>query len=51
MDQIGRMLDACYEAWYSALDGLPVWGAEIDREVRRYLDACRNVGLGNLHWR
>ncbi|TFB01049.1 Presilphiperfolan-8-beta-ol synthase [Trichoderma ghanense] len=50
MDEIGRMLDACYEAWYSALDGLPVWGAEIDREVRRYLDACRNVGLGNLHW-
>ncbi|KAL6852143.1 terpenoid synthase [Trichoderma novae-zelandiae] len=51
MDEIGRMLDACYETWYSALDELPAWGAEIDREALRYLDACRNVGLGNLHWR
>ncbi|KAL7818357.1 terpenoid synthase [Trichoderma gracile] len=50
MDKIGRMLDACYESWYNALDELPVWGAGIDQEVRRYLDACRNVGLGNLHW-
>ncbi|KAL6883036.1 isoprenoid synthase domain-containing protein [Trichoderma longibrachiatum] len=50
MDKIGTMLDACYETWYSALGELPVWGAETDQEVRRYLDACRNVGLGNLHW-
>ncbi|KAH0491851.1 hypothetical protein TgHK011_003256 [Trichoderma gracile] len=50
MDKIGRMLDACYESWYNALNELPVWGAGIDQEVRRYLDACRNVGLGNLHW-
>ncbi|OTA07723.1 hypothetical protein A9Z42_0086270 [Trichoderma parareesei] len=50
MDKIGRMLEACYESWYNALDELPVWGADIDQEVRRYLDACRNVGLGNLHW-
>jgi hypothetical protein len=51
MDKIGRMLDACYESWYNAMDELPVWGAGIDQEVRRYLVVCRNVGLGNLHWR
>ncbi|ETR98646.1 terpenoid synthase [Trichoderma reesei RUT C-30] len=50
MDKIGRMLDACYESWYNAMDELPVWGAGIDQEVRRYLVVCRNVGLGNLHW-
>ncbi|PTB64806.1 terpenoid synthase [Trichoderma citrinoviride] len=51
MDEIGRMLDACYETWYRAVEELPAWGEETDREVLRYLDACRNVGLGNLHWR
>ncbi|PTB52278.1 hypothetical protein M431DRAFT_497584 [Trichoderma harzianum CBS 226.95] len=51
MNNIGKMLDDCYETWYSALDKLPSWGEEIDREVIKYMDACRNVGLGNLHWR
>ncbi|KAL6796711.1 isoprenoid synthase domain-containing protein [Trichoderma sp. SZMC 28012] len=51
MNSIGKMLDDCYKTWYSALDKLPAWGEEIDREVLKYLDACRNVGLGNLHWR
>ncbi|KAL7934326.1 terpenoid synthase [Trichoderma chlorosporum] len=50
MDTIGKMLDDCYKSWNSALDKLPAWGEEIDREVAKYLDACRNVGLGNLHW-
>ncbi|KAJ4857156.1 terpene synthase family, metal binding domain-containing protein [Trichoderma breve] len=50
MNSIGKMLDDCYEAWHSALDKLPTWGEETDREVLKYLDACRNVGLGNLHW-
>ncbi|PNP58994.1 hypothetical protein THARTR1_01242 [Trichoderma harzianum] len=51
MNSIGKMLDDCYKTWQSALDQLPTWGEEIDREVLKYLDACRNVGLGNLHWR
>lgn len=51
MNSIGQMLDDCYKAWHSALDKLPAWGETIDREVLKYLDACRNVGLGNLHWR
>ncbi|QYT04654.1 hypothetical protein H0G86_011558 [Trichoderma simmonsii] len=51
MNSIGEMLDDCYKAWQNALDELPTCGEEIDREVLKYLDACRNVGLGNLHWR
>ncbi|EHK20868.1 uncharacterized protein TRIVIDRAFT_59217 [Trichoderma virens Gv29-8] len=51
MNKIGKMLDDCYKSWHSAVDELPTWGEEIDRDVLKYLEACHNVGLGNLHWR
>ncbi|ORY57507.1 isoprenoid synthase domain-containing protein [Pseudomassariella vexata] len=50
VDVVGDMLDACYRRWYRALADMPIWGAEIDREVLRYLDGIRNVALGSLHW-
>ncbi len=51
MDKIGEMISDCYKRWYGALASMPVWGEEIDREVLRFLDGCRNVALGNLYWR
>jgi hypothetical protein len=51
VDKVGETLDNCYKSWYRALAELPIWGEKIDREVLRYLDACRDVALGNLHWR
>lgn len=51
VDRIGTMLNDCYKRWYSALANMPVWGEGIDRQVLRYVDACRDAALGNLHWR
>lgn len=51
MDVVGEMVRECNRRWYRALAELPVYGAEIDREVLRFVDVCRDVALGNLHWR
>lgn len=51
VDKIGDMFHECYRRWYLALAELPVWGEAIDREALRFIDVCRDVALGNLHWR
>ncbi|KAI1080884.1 isoprenoid synthase domain-containing protein [Whalleya microplaca] len=50
VDRVGHMLAAAYQRWYSALVELPTWGEKTDKEVLKYIDGCRNVALGNLHW-
>ncbi|KAI1163815.1 Presilphiperfolan-8-beta-ol synthase [Nemania serpens] len=44
------MLDDCYRRWYRALAEMPIWGEDVDREVLKYVDGCRNIALGNLYW-
>lgn len=51
VSRIGTMLDECYKRWYIALANMPILGEEIDRQVLKFADACRNVALGNLYWR
>lgn len=51
VDRIGEMLNNCYRRWYSALQKMEIWGEHIDKQVLAFIDACRNVALGNLHWR
>ncbi|KAK1625185.1 isoprenoid synthase domain-containing protein, partial [Colletotrichum phormii] len=43
-------IDECYRDWYLALSKMPICGEKIDQEVVRYLNGCRDVALGNLHW-
>ncbi|KAI0487794.1 Presilphiperfolan-8-beta-ol synthase [Xylaria cf. heliscus] len=50
IDKIEDMLDECYRRWYRALAEMPIWGEDIDREVLKYVDGCRNIALGNLYW-
>ncbi|KAI3393167.1 hypothetical protein diail_4655 [Diaporthe ilicicola] len=50
VDRIGEMINDCYRRWYKALLELPIFGEEVDREALRFMDACRNVALGSLHW-
>ena len=51
VDRISGMIDECYKRWYSALANMPAMGLEVDREVLKFVEACRNVALGNLCWR
>lgn len=51
VDRISGMIDECYKRWYNALANMPVMGLELDREVLKFVEACRNVALGNLYWR
>ncbi|KAI1070426.1 hypothetical protein LB507_011675, partial [Fusarium sp. FIESC RH6] len=50
VDKIGEMLCACYERWHGVLADLPSWGEDIDRDVIKFVNGCRNIALGNLHW-
>ena len=50
LDKMGAMLYDCYRQWYTALSKVPVWGEKVDQEVIKFVDACRNVPLGHLHW-
>jgi len=50
VDTIGDMINECYRRWYIALAELPVYGENIDRQVLKFVDCCKNVALGNLYW-
>ncbi|KAI0410412.1 Presilphiperfolan-8-beta-ol synthase [Xylaria grammica] len=50
VDKIGALIDGCYKRWYTALSELPSYGEEIDCQVLRFVDTCRLVALGNVHW-
>lgn len=52
MDRVGDMVEDCYRRWHEALDDLPPCDNEKTRkEVLRFVEGCRNIVLGNLHWR
>lgn len=51
VDEIGEMLYDCYKRWHMAMANLPFWGEDIDRDVIKFVNGCRNIALGNLHWR
>ncbi|KAJ3469712.1 hypothetical protein MRS44_003777 [Fusarium solani] len=50
VDQIGEMLYDCYRRWHAALAELPFRQEVIDRDVMKFVEGCRNIALGNLHW-
>ncbi|KAK7998523.1 terpenoid synthase [Apiospora marii] len=50
MNEAGRMLDACYQRWSSAVAAMPSWGSVLDQQVLEYLDGLRNIALGSLLW-
>ncbi|KAI0533379.1 Presilphiperfolan-8-beta-ol synthase [Xylaria digitata] len=50
VDKIGTLIDTCYQRWYTALATLPPYGEEIDGQVLMFVDICRFIALGNLHW-
>ncbi|KAI0401917.1 isoprenoid synthase domain-containing protein [Xylaria palmicola] len=50
MDKTGDVMDQCQKDWDDAVANLPSWGEETDREVHRYLGACRDVARANLWW-
>lgn len=39
------------KAWHYALADIPMYGEEIDVQIQKYVTACREVAVGNLHWR
>ncbi|KAJ8119947.1 hypothetical protein ONZ43_g3216 [Nemania bipapillata] len=50
MDRTGEIMEQCQKDWDNALANLPSWGEETDKEVQRYLGACRDVARANLWW-
>ncbi|KAI1419590.1 Presilphiperfolan-8-beta-ol synthase [Xylaria sp. FL1777] len=50
VDTIGALIDNCYKRWYTALAEMPSYGEQIDSQVLDFVEVCRFVALGNLHW-
>lgn len=50
MDRTGELMEKCQREWDDAIANLPSWGEEVDKEVRRYIDACSDVARANMHW-
>lgn len=50
MDCVGEIFVDCYRKWYVALADVPIYGETVDRELQKYIEGCRNIALGNLHW-
>lgn len=50
-DIVGSLLEQRYIQWDQAIQHLPSWGADIDGEVRRYIDGIQNVVQANITWR
>lgn len=50
-DCIADMLDQCYRRWDKALADLPPYSDHTDMQALKFIELCRNMALGNLHWR
>lgn len=50
MDKTGELMEDCQRDWEEAINNLPSWDKQTDQEVRRYIDACKDVARANLHW-
>jgi hypothetical protein len=51
VDKTGDIMVQCQQDWDKAVETLPSCGEQIDREVRRYIGACRDVARANMRWR
>ncbi|KAI8631481.1 isoprenoid synthase domain-containing protein [Xylariaceae sp. FL1651] len=50
MDKAGDLMSECQRDWDDAMETLPSWGEEVDKEVQRYIGACRDVARANMLW-
>ncbi|OJD36052.1 terpene synthase metal binding domain protein [Diplodia corticola] len=50
VDAVDGMFNGLYKHWYLALAEIAPWGEQVDREMLKYIDCCRDVALGNLYW-
>jgi hypothetical protein len=50
-DYIGTMLDSRYERWERAVDVVPDWDEDINRDVEKYIRGVADVVRANLNWR
>lgn len=51
VDEVGRMLEKCFDKWHKARASIPSWGEDTDEQVRKLLNVFRDVTLGCLYWR
>jgi hypothetical protein len=49
-DYLSAMLDLRFDRLEKAEAALPCWGAAINEEARRYVEGCKGVCAGVLHW-
>lgn len=39
------------QEWYLRVSELPIYRETMDIQVQKYVTACREIAVGNLHWR
>ena len=50
-DSVGALLEQRYLQWDETIACLPSWGADVDVQVRRYIEGIQNVVQDNISWR
>ncbi|KAI1428994.1 isoprenoid synthase domain-containing protein [Xylaria sp. FL1777] len=50
-DYVGNMLESRYDRWEKAVDMIPHWGEDINKDVERYIRGVADVVRANLYWR
>lgn len=49
-DHVSDILNACYRRWHMAVANMPIYGEQLDRQIYKYIENCRNIALANVHW-
>jgi hypothetical protein len=49
-NETDELLKYRYRRWYLALADLPIWGEDVDMQVQKYIEGCKDVVLANLNW-
>lgn len=50
-DRIDSLLQERYKRWYVLLSEVPIYDERTDVEIRKYMDACEKIVVGNVNWR
>ncbi|KAJ0420838.1 pentalenene synthase [Aspergillus carlsbadensis] len=48
--EVDKLIQKRLRDWHLAMHQLPFYGEELDIQVQKFIQACQEVAVGNLHW-
>lgn len=50
-NETDKLIQKRLREWHLAVNQLPFYGEVLDLQVQKFVQACQEVAVGNLHWR